>query len=365
MIADCLAGFRVLDLSQWLPGPYAAQMLGDLGADVLKIEPPAGDPGRAWPGEPGLSLFYRSVNAGKRVLTLDLKQADDRAVLLRLVRRADVLLESYRPGVLARLGLSPEALRAANPRLVHTALSGWGQTGPSAQRAGHDINYMAVGGGLALSGSAAGPAFAFMPVADMASALQAVIATLAALLRRAAGGQGAFLDVSLMETVLAWQGWSLSLARAGRLPPRGAGLLNGGAAFYNLYRAADGRWLALGAIEAKFWAAFCRAVGRPVWIARQGEPLPQTALTAEVAALFAAKDSAAWQALLDPADCCFELVLEPAEVPAHPQVAARGLLQESGGLVQTLLPALLDGAGPRVRAEVSTIDRDEALAAWD
>src|SRR5690606_12857233 len=147
---------------------------------------------------------------GKRVLTLDLKQVEDRAVLLRLVRRADVLLESYRPGVLARLGLSPEVLRAENPRLVHTALSGWGQTGPSAQRAGHDINYMAVGGGLALSGGAAGPAFAFMPVADMASALQAVIATLAALLRRAAGGQGAFLDVSLMETVLAWQGWSLS-----------------------------------------------------------------------------------------------------------------------------------------------------------
>src|SRR5690606_17563238 len=131
---DCLAGLHVLDLSQWLPGPHATQLLADLGATVLKIEPPAGDPARALGvgGETGLSLFYRSVNAGKQVLRLDLRRAEDRAILLRLVERADVLLESYRPGVLARLGLAHETLLERNPRLVHTALSGWGQTGPYA-----------------------------------------------------------------------------------------------------------------------------------------------------------------------------------------------------------------------------------------
>lgn len=366
MIADCLAGLRVLDLSQWLPGPHATQMLADLGAAVLKVEPPAGDPARALGpgGETGLSLFYRSVNAGKQVLRLDLKQAEDRATLLALVERADVLLESYRPGVLARLGLAPETLRQRNPRLVHTALSGWGQTGPYALRAGHDINYLAVGGGLARSGPAAKPAFAFPPVADMASALQAVLATLAALLRRAATGQGGFVDVSLMETALGWQGWPLTLARHGAAEGRGAGLLNGGTAFYNLYRAADGRWISLGAVEAKFWEAFCRAVGRPDWIARQDEPAPQNALIAEVAALIASREGAHWQALLDPADCCFELLLEPEEVAAHPQVAARGLVVEQGGLVQTLLPALLDGQGPRPRAALREVTAAQALAAW-
>jgi alpha-methylacyl-CoA racemase len=366
MIADCLAGMKVLDLSQWLPGPHATQMLADLGARVLKVEPPAGDPARALGlrGPDGLSLFYRSVNAGKRVLRLDLKQAGDREKLLRLVEKADVLLESYRPGVLARLGLAPETLRALNPRLVHTALSGWGQTGPYALRAGHDINYLAVGGGLLRSGPAERPAFGYPPVADMASALQAVLATLAALLRRAATGQGGFVDVSLMETVLGWQGMTLTQARHGADEPRGGGLLNGGTASYNLYRAADDGWVSLGAVEAKFWENFCRAVARPDWIARQDEALPQSALIAEVAALFATHDRAHWQALLDPVDCCFEALLEPAEIAGHPQVAARGLVLEQGGLVQTLLPALLDGQGPRARAEVSEIGAADALAEW-
>lgn len=366
MIADCLAGLRVLDLSQWLPGPHATQMLADLGAKVLKVEPPAGDPGRALGAgaESGLSLFYRSVNAGKQVLRLDLKQPGDRDTLLRLVDRADVLLESYRPGVLARLGLAAETLRARNPRLVHTALSGWGQTGPYALRAGHDINYLAVGGNLARSGPAAKPAFAYPPQADMASALQAVLATLAALLRRATTGQGGFVDVSLMETVLGWQGLTLSQSRHGVAEPRAAGLLNGGTAFYNLYRTAEGRWISLGAVEAKFWENFCRAVGRDDWVPRQGEALPQTALIDEVAALIATRDRAHWQALLDPVDCCFEALLEPEEVASHPQVAARGLVTEQGDLVQTLLPALLDGRGPRPRTPVEEVTAAAALAAW-
>ena len=366
-IAGCLAGTRVLDLSQWLPGPFATQMLADLGASVLKVEPPAGDPARALgpEAESGLSLFYRQVNQGKAVLRLDLKQAADRAQFLRLVARADVLLESFRPGTLARLELSSEALRRTNPRLVHTALSGWGQSGPYALRAGHDINYLAIGGGLSRSGEAERPRFAYPPVADYASALLATLVTLAGLLRRASTGEGSFLDVSLMETVLAWQGSAQSLARRGLLERRGEALLSGGAACYNLYRTSEGAFVSLGAIEAKFWANFCEAMRRPDWIGRQWETFPQRALIAELASAFAGQERAHWQHLLEPVDCCFEVVLEPDELPAHPQVAARGLLVESGGLVQALFPALLDGRPPAPRADVRELDCAAALAAWE
>jgi crotonobetainyl-CoA:carnitine CoA-transferase CaiB-like acyl-CoA transferase len=299
------------------------------------------------------------------VVRLDLKRPDERAQLLRLVAKADVLLESFRPGTLARLDLSPETLRRVNPRLVHTALSGWGQSGPYALRAGHDINYLAIGGGLSRSGAAERPQFAYPPVADYASALVATLATLAGLLRRVSSGDGAFLDVSLMETVLAWQGSAQTLAKRGLLDRRGEGLLSGGAACYNLYRTAEGTFVSLGAIEAKFWANFCTAMGRPDWIARQWESFPQHGLTADVAAAFAAHDRPHWQRLLEPVDCCFEAVLEPDELPVHPQVASRGLLVESGGLMQTLFPALLDGRGPRPRPEVRELDCAAALSAWN
>lgn len=365
-VADCLAGLKVLDLSQWLPGPFAAQMLADLGADVLKVEPPAGDPARflgTRDGD-GLSLFYKTVNAGKRVLRLDLKTAEGQAAMLALVAEADVLLESFRPGTLGRLGLSPERLRATNPRLVHTALSGWGQTGPYAARAGHDINYLAVGGGLIAQGEAEQPFFAFPPVADFASAQQATVATLAALLRRSTSGEGAFLDVSLMESVLAWQGFNQTMTAAGEAPRRGGELLNGGAACYNIYRTGDGGFVSLGAVEAKFWANFCQAVGRADWAERQQEPMPQKGLIAEVAALFASRDRAHWQRLLDPVDCCFEALLTMEEVAAHPQVAARGLLSGQGALVQALFPALLDGQGPGPRLPVEEVTLQAILGRW-
>lgn len=365
-VSTCLAGLKVLDLSQWLPGPFAAQILADLGADVLKVEPPAGDPARALgrlDGD-GLSLFYKSWNAGKTVLRLDLKASEGQAAMRALVAKADVLLESFRPGTLARLGLGPDELRRVNPRLVHTALSGWGQTGPYAARAGHDINYLAVGGGLIAEGGGERPFFAIPPVADCASAQQAVIATLAALLRRSVSGEGGFVDVSLMESVLAWQGYHLTMTAAGEPPRRGAELLNGGAACYNVYRTADGGFVSLGAVEAKFWANFCTAVERPDWVGRQGEAMPQSDLIAEVAALFAERSRADWQTLLDPVDCCFEALLEMAEVAGHPQVESRGLLAEQGALVQALFPAILDGAGPQPRPPVEELGLARALARW-
>lgn len=375
MSAHCLAGIRVLDLSQYLPGPYAGQILADLGAEVVKVEPPAGDPMRRVPpldGD-GLSVFYKLINAGKTVVRLDLKQASGKAALLGLVDRADALIESFRPGALARLGLGAAALRARNPRLVHCALSGYGQSGPAALKAGHDINYMALAGGLASSGSAERPVGAHPPTADFASGMQAALCVLAALLGRErggpGGGQGATIDTSIAETVLAWQSLALTAAgRPGGEVLRGRGRLSGGAACYQIYRTADGRFVTLGALEAKFWANFCRALGREDWIGRQGEALPQSELIAEVGEAIGARPLAAWEALLAGVDCCYQAVLEPAEVPDDPQVRARGLLRATAGpepRVEVAFPALFDGAPPAPRAPLQERPAEDLLAAWE
>ncbi|MFI4987894.1 MAG: CoA transferase, partial [Alphaproteobacteria bacterium] len=255
-----------------------------------------------------------------------------------------------------------------NPRLVHVALSGWGQTGPYRLKAGHDINYMSLAGGLIASGSRAAPSFAFPPTADYASGIQAAASALAALVRRARTGKGAFIDTSLAESVLAWQAIGLTAALCSAAPPaRGADLLNGGAACYNIYRTSDGRFVSLGNIEAKFWENFCTALGRPAWIARQWEPFPQDALIAEVGSLFAAEPLAHWEHLLEAVDNCFEPVREFAEIASHPQIKARKLVQRREGpepLVEVLYPAWVDGAPPGPRAAVRFAEVQEVILGW-
>jgi len=370
MLDQCLDGVRVLDLSQYLPGPYAAQILSDLGAEVVKVEPPAGDPMRRLgplDGD-GVSVFYKLLNAGKTVVRLDLKSRQGGADFAALAGCADALIESFRPGVLDRLGLGHEALAGLNRGLVHCALSGYGQSGPYARRAGHDLNYMALGGGLATSGPSRAPAMVHPPTADFAGGMQAALATLAALLRRARSGEGAFLDVSLTESVLAWQALSLTGAlRPGHEPERGRSLLTGGAACYGIYRTADGRFVTLGALEPKFWADFCRAVGREDWVTRQWEPLPQEALIGALAALFASQDLSHWETTLGQVDCCFQAVLDPAEVPDHPQIRARGLVRCGEGpepMAEVLFPAYLDGLAPAPRAPFREALAADIMAAW-
>jgi crotonobetainyl-CoA:carnitine CoA-transferase CaiB-like acyl-CoA transferase len=365
-----LTGTRVIDLSQYIPGPFAALMLADLGADVVKVEPPAGDPLRSHdPAAPGeVSPYYLLMNGNKRVTRIDLKTDGGREAMLALVRAADVLIESYRPGVLARLGLDRGVLANTNPRLIHCAITGYGQNGPCAGKAGHDLNYMALGGGLGLSGTAERPVMTVPPVSDYASAQQAAATILAALVARGRTGKGSYVDLGMVDTVLAWQAGGITAAlRGGAQAQRGGGWDSGGLASYNIYRTADGRFLTIGADEDKFWRNFCVAVGRADWEARKQEPAPQTALIAEVQTLIGARDAAHWEALLAGVDCCYQLVLEPAEVLRHPQVEARRMVAVHGGdkpLVEVLYPAWIDGRPPPPRAPYAETDVASVLTAW-
>jgi crotonobetainyl-CoA:carnitine CoA-transferase CaiB-like acyl-CoA transferase len=366
-----LAGIRVLDLSQFTPGPYASLLLADLGADVLKVEPPVGDPQRIEGplDKDGVSAWYKVINRGKRVLRLDLKDEAGKTAFARLLARADVLLESYRPGVLDRLGFTRARLDELNPNLVHCALSGWGQTGPYRLKPGHDLNYMALAGGLAISGTAQAPVMTYPSVADYAGGLFAVATCLAGLVGRGVRGRGAAIDASLAETVLSWLSIDLTaMTRPGFAPARATNYYNGGLACYQIYRTVDGRFISLGVVEEKFWRNFCLAVERPDWVPRQWEQVPQHALIAEVAKLIETRPLAHWDQVLAPIETCYHAVVEHAELPTHPQIVARGMIAREGGeepFVEVLLPAWIDGRPPPRRAALREVDSAGALAAWN
>ena len=367
MISDCLAGLRVLDLSMYIPGPLATLWLSDLGAEVIKIESPAGDPMRTMGpvDADGTTAFYKLANANKIIVTLDLKSEDGKTRFAQMVAKADVLLEGFRPGVMERLGFPIKRLHEINPRLVHCALSGYGGTGPFATRAGHDVTYLAVTGLLAASGPAERPIMTFPPLADHAGAMLAVNSILAALLKRGATGKGSTIDISLAEAALSWMGGVLTMAHRWGDPKREHDLINGGAAFYRIYKTNDGRFAAIAALEDKFWKSFCGAIGKPEWIHRQSENLPQTKLIAEMEALFATRSLAEWTALLEPADCTFEPILEPHEVADHPHHKARDFVHVNDqGLVEVLLPIMMEGARPRRRRPLTEQAPEEVLSGW-
>ena len=370
MLKDCLAGFRILDLSQYLPGPLATRMLADMGADVLKVEPPAGDPVRRVPplDDHGNGVFHGLLNRGKTLTSLDLKSGDGRVRMDALVARADVLFDTFRPGVLTRLGYDPARLRTINPRLIHCSLTGYGRGGPRSQAAGHDLNYVAGVGGLALMGNAEGPGHPWPPLADHAAATQAALTVVGHAMRRERTGQGASIDIAIADCYLAWQERGLTAACLG-LPGQGreAGRLNGGSACYRIYATADGGFVTLAALEERFWSNFCTAVGRPDWISRQAEPLPQTALIAEVAALFQSAPRAHWEQLLGAVDCCFQPVLDHAEVLADPQIAARGLAgapEDDADIVEVRYPAWVDDTPPPPRPAMIEVSAADAVARW-
>ncbi len=310
---DLLRGVRVLDLSQYIPGPYASLLMARQGADVVKIEAPSGDPMRfLGTGKGEISPLYTWLNQGKRVVTLNLKSDEGQKMLESLVERADVLLEGFRPGTLDRLGLGYPRLQQLNPQLVICSLSGYGQTGEYAQRAGHDLGYGARAGLYSQASVHGEPQLIYPPVADHAAALNALAMINGALYRRARSGRGCVLDISICGTLA---DWSYALADRGI-----AGQLSGDLASYRGYRSSDQQYLTLAALEPKFWQAFNQAVERPDWLARHTEEPPQRALTAELEALFGSRPLSHWQSLLGEVDCCFEVVPAVSAVPGaqHP-----------------------------------------------
>ncbi len=331
-----LSGVRVLDLSRLLPGGFATLMLAELGAEVIKVEDPrGGDPMRQLPPfVEGRSVYDLLLNRGKRSIVLDLRAPESGTVLDALVARADVVVESFRPATARRLGVSGPQLREKYPRLVHAAITGYGQTGPYAERPGHDLNYVAVTGVLA----ADRPHPAHLPKMFMADvgggAMSAVVAMIAALFARTTTGQGASLDLSMQDAALFWV-----------MLPGAADLVDGGGAAvgelptfgehacYNVYETHDGRQVALGAMETKFWTTFCDAIGRPDLRARHlTGPEDQAAVIRDVREIFRSRTQAEWLAFFEGRDVCLSPVNTPAEAFADPNIAARGTMVQGNGL---------------------------------
>ena len=331
-----LDGLKVLDLSRLLPGGFCSLLLADFGADVIKVEDTGmGDYVRWAPpfyegaDKTAASALFLSLNRNKRSIRVDLKSERGREVLLRLARDADVLLESFRPGVLDRLGVGYETLREANPGLVYCAITGYGQDGPLRDRAGHDMNYLGRIGLLGLSGDADGPPVqAAGQIADLGGgALMAAFGILAALRERDRTGEGQFVDASMADGALSWLAMVAARYFAeGRTPRRGGLELAGSLLCYRPYRASDG-WVTLGALEPKFWQAWCRGVGREDLIERQFEP-PGSDAHAEVEAVFASRTRDEWAAFGAEHDCCLEPVLELDEALDSELVRARGMVAE-------------------------------------
>ena len=361
LMAQALAGLRLLDLSRLLPGPYCSLLFADLGADVIKVEEPGrGDYARQTAplvGEPGIGATFLLLNRNKRSLSVDLKQEAGKAVFRRLVQTADVVLESFRPGVMERLGLGWESLRALNPRLVYCAISGYGQDGPYRDVVGHDVNYMGVAGALSVTGPRGGaPLVPGVQVADLGGgALFAAFAITAALHHRRESGEGQLIDVSMTDGVVSWMVPYLGVSFGeGRLPVRGEERLNGGWVCYGVYEAGDGGHVTLGALEPQFWRNFCRLVGREDLVALQhADGDARARVEDELRTLFRTRPRDEWVRLLHEADVCAGPVLGLDEVPRHPQIAHRGLFATIrhptlGDIPQIAFPVKLSGTPARM-----------------
>lgn len=370
-----LAGVRIIDCSQFVPGPYATLLCSDLGAEVIKVEPPQGDLLRSLGGhleEDGISPAYKLINRNKTIVTLNLKEKQGANSFAQLLKWADVFLESFRPGVFANLGFPEQELKKINPKLIHIALTGYGQNGPYKSKAGHDINYVSLAGALAFTGSSDQPQMSVPPIADFGGALQAVACLASALYFRERTGKGISIDVSMSESVLAWQSIQISeymsqIKRTKYGAKLGQSLLNGGAAFYQIYRSKDGRFVTLGALEPKFWRNFCDSVGRKDWIARQAEQLPQNELISEVSQLIETKTQVEWSQLLANVDCCFEPLHEIPDLLEHPQLKARKILKEDvqSHLWEVLFPAWIDGTPPPERKPFLAASAEDVLKRWN
>ncbi|MBI5494982.1 MAG: CoA transferase [Deltaproteobacteria bacterium] len=361
-----LHGITVLDLSRLLPGPYATQVLGDLGGDVIKVEDPRGGDYLRWmpPMAGAHSAMFLALNRGKRSVALDLKVPADVEAFKVLVARAHVVVESFRPGVMDKLGVGFHALRAVNPSIILCSISGYGQDGPDAPRAGHDLNYVARAGLLAYGTPGSQPA---IQVADIGGgSLWAVVQILAALRRQEQTGEGAWLDVSMTDGAWSFLTMSLACATAGGQPLTPAGdTLNGGIPCYRVYLSSDGVPVSVGALEPKFWEAFCSAIGRGDLVDKgldHGEAGAR--VVAELETMFRGRTAEQWRAFFDAQDCCVEVAQPTATAHRTDRtLSRRGLTvrveQPGSGTVELpVTPLKISGYQPDYARPAPALDGD-------
>ena len=314
-----LAGVNVVDFSMFVPGPFCSSILADLGAEVIKVEAPRGDPGRGY-----VPVQFQTENRNKRSIAIDLKSAASAQIVERLAKKADVAIEGFRPGVAERLSIDHETLRKANPRLIYCSISGYGQTGPWRERPGHDVNYVAAAGALAFPGQWLNPpARSSLPVADMGGGAFAAIAIVSALHRRSVSGEGAQLDLSLFESAFFWAAMRHGLDPAAD-PKAHIFPVN------DVFETRDGRRLTLGILEEHFWQNFVRCV--PGFDAGEFATDAKRrangdALSGKLKEVFRSKSAAEWTALLEANDIPFDLCVTPAQATGNPQLKERGAVQ--------------------------------------
>ena len=339
-----LSGLKILDFSTLFPGPYATHILADLGADVLRVTAPDRPDMLVHmpPVIDGESAASRTINRGKSSIELDLKSEDGQAKVRELIAEYDILLEQFRPGVMAKFGLDYEALREVNPRVIYCSLTGYGQTGPLKDRAGHDINYLALSGLASYSGTQeTGPVLSGAQVADAAGSHYTAIALLSAVIERQSTDKGRFLDIAIADCALAMNAmFGAGGLATGTSPQPGREILNGGH-LYGYYRTKDDRWLSVGCLEPKFAVAFFNGIGKPDWLMRAGTMDPESIqdLRADVAGVVAQKDLEQWRATFATIDACVEPVLGLEETSELEQFQHRGMFvrtatREGGEILQ-------------------------------
>ncbi len=327
-----LDGIKVLDLTRYIPGPFATQLLADFGAEIIKVEETAGELMRILPPfKGGMSTIFCSFNRNKKSIALDLKSEKGREIFRKLASGVDIIIEQYRPGVMDKMGIGYNSLKIGNEKLIYCSLTGYGLSGPWFDRAGHDINYLNTAGISALTAGRDGvPVISSVQIADIAGgSLFAVIGILLALFQRSRSGKGQMCDIAMMDGALSLLSYTLGdWCGKGIVPESGKEFLTGGFAMYNTYRCSDGKYVGLGAIEGKFWSGFCKKIGREDLIGCQFDISKQDEMIADISCIMLGKSRDEWVDYFSDSDICFTPVLALDEVSEHEQVKAREMLHK-------------------------------------
>lgn len=367
-----LEGVRVLDFSQYLPGPFATLRLAEMGAEIIKVESPSGDPARTTgPKRNGEGIGFQANNRGKKAITLNLKHASGREVALRLAQQADVLIESFRPGIMAKLGLSYEEVAKVNPNIIYCSISGFGQDGMLCSLGSHDLNYMALSGALAqLKDDHGRPIHPSNTFADFIGGMAANERILAALVSRSLTGKGSYHSISITEVMASFM-VNHVLIEQETGETNGFGVLNGSVVSYALYETKDGRFVSLGALEPKFWRNFCEGVNRLDWVPLQfSKTATDCTIYKEMIQLFKGRSMEEWSKFGMETDCCLAPVLEGHEIGQHPYFLEKETVSEGGQLkmhsgmhIEILSPAPVKGEHTEeVLKELLNISDNELLA---